>query len=169
MLMTEMVLGAPFRHEWSGVVIDPPPGWRMEVRHGFVPYYYLRLQVAKEDEEEALRRWKARSDDDEAYEAELTDLAQGQTCSIKFSDVQENEQSWETKYNIVSTERVVIGATVQVTLIGDAKAAPDRRTVEILLTSPRSSVSIHCEASQARFEKLQPEFAKIVRGIKLPE
>ena len=192
LLMAGMVLGAPFRHERSGVVIDPPTGWRMEMYHGFTPIYHLRRVVEKDDVEEALRRAaEARIDDDEtsdfgSYDAEANELIYGQKCRVNFSSVTIGyEQShqrlrepafldhvkkeWEPQYHVVSAERVVTGSIIQVTLIGDAKAAPDRRTMEVRLISPQASVSIHCEASQARFKKLQSEFAAIVRGIALPE
>jgi hypothetical protein len=185
MLMTGTVLGAPFRHKWSGVVIDPPAGWRMEIYQGFAPIYHLRRKVEKEDEEEALRRAAARSDDAQVDDDEADELVFGHKCRVSFSwSLKDREQShkrlrepafldhekvqWEPQYDVVSAERVVTGSIIKVTLIGDAKAAPDRRTMEVHLISPQASVSIRCEASQARFKKLQPEVAAIVAGITLP-
>jgi hypothetical protein len=158
----------------------------MEMYQGFTPIYHLRRKVEKEDEEEALRRAAASSDDAQVHDDEADELVFGPKCRVSFSrSLNGHERShqwlrepafldhekvqWEPQYDVVSAERVVMGSIIKVTLIGDAKAAPGRRTMEVHLISPQASVSIRCEASQARFKKLQPEFAAIVGGITLPE
>jgi hypothetical protein len=182
LLMTGTVFAAPFRHETSGVVIDPPAGWRLEMDAGAVPTYYLRRKVTEEDVEEALRSATEAPADD----AEANELASGQTCQVGFPSIPQGSEQyaqalrdpayldrqkaeWGTQYDAVSATRVVRGSTVEVTLIGNAKATPDRRTAEILLINPRAMVSIRCAASQLRFKMLQPEFERIVHGITLPE
>jgi hypothetical protein len=187
LLTPSVVLGAPFRHERSGVVIDPPPEWRMEVRNGFAPIYHLRRKISAEDHEEILRKMgELKAHEDWVTDNELDKLLEGQKCSVifywEFSSQPRSYQhfsqinfigleriKWEKLYTVISAEQFVTGSTKEVRFIGDFKRDPGTRVMRVYLIGPRSSVEITCGASQAKFKKLHLDLAAIVRGITLPE
>jgi hypothetical protein len=172
LLMPDMALAESLRDERSDVVINPPPGWRLERVFDVGHFYRLYPIMTETDRDNAQLAAKAGT-----HKLAQCTLAasseEGQTeRNVPFREpayLDRAKADMEQYADVVSTDRFVSGPVIRVTVIGDPRYDPDRRLISVVLTTPGSIANLACGAQRVEFEARREQFDTILRGVTLPE
>ena len=168
----------PIRDKWTGVLLNPPKGWRIgEAWTVGSPYgrYEIRREPTEVQAEPGSPEWEKAWLLASRCHVTITPLPryedeqENQQYIGKFRDpafLDQLKQKWSERGEVVSAERFIRGSIVEVKIVVDAK---DIHFMRVYLASNKNIVDIYCGESQSSFKARQPPYDAVVQGVTLPE
>jgi hypothetical protein len=169
----------PIRDKWTGVLLNPPKGWRIgEAWTVGSPYgrYEIRREPTDVQAEPGSPAWEKAWLLASRCHVTITpipryeDEQENQQYIGKFRDpafLDQIKQKWAERGELVSAERFTRGSIVEVRIVVDVK--DDVHFMRAYLASHRNVVEIYCGESQSMFNKRQPPYDAVVQGVAFPE